>query len=161
VCPWYCRGRRHGRARCRASTRVRQELPLQLTWVDREGKAIEQVGPAGAYRGPDISADGRVAVHQHDRLGGDIYLLDSKGQMTRFTTDTTGTQENSSPIFSPDGTRIVFASLRNGKWGLYLKGVSGGREELLYESGSRKMPMAWSPDGQYIIYWIAGAPANG
>ncbi len=132
-----------------------QELPLQLTWVDRDGKAIEQFGPAGSYRGPDISADGRVAVHQHDRLGGDIYLLDSKGQMTRFTTDATGTQENSSPIFSPDGTRIVFASLRNGKWGLYLKGVRGGREELLYESGSRKMPMAWSPDGQYIIYWVA------
>jgi Tol biopolymer transport system component len=132
-----------------------QELPLQLTWVDRDGKAIEQFGPAGSYRGPDISADGRVAVHQHDRLGGDIYLFDSKGQMTRFTTDATGTQENSSPIFSPDGTRIVFASLRNGKWGLYLKGVSGGREELLYESGSRKMPMAWSPDGQYIIYWVA------
>jgi dipeptidyl aminopeptidase/acylaminoacyl peptidase len=98
---------------------------------------------------------GEWPVHQHDRLGGDIYLLDSKGQMTRFTTDATGTQENSSPIFSPDGTRIVFASLRNGKWGLYLKGVSGGREELLYESGSRKMPMAWSPDGQYIVYWVA------
>jgi Tol biopolymer transport system component len=132
-----------------------QELPLQLTWVDREGKAIESVGPPGSYRGPDVASDGRVAVHQHDRLGGDIYLIDTKGQMTRLTTDATGTQENSSPIFSADGTRIVFASLRNGKWGLYLKGVSGGREELLYESGSRKMPMAWSPDGQYIIYWVA------
>jgi Tol biopolymer transport system component len=132
-----------------------QELPLQLTWVDRTGKAIEPFGPPGSYRGPDVASDGRVAVHQHDRLGGDIYLLDSKGQMTRFTTDATGTQENSSPVFSPDGTRVVFASLRNSKWGLYLKGVGGGREELLYESGSRKMPMAWSPDGQYIIYWVA------
>ena len=138
-----------------------QELPLQLTWVDREGKAIEQVGPAGAYRGPDISADGRVAVHQHDRLGGDIYLLDSKGQMTRFTTDATGTQENSSPIFSPDGTRVVFASLRNGKWGLYVKPTSGrGGEELLFESGSRKMPMAWSPDGQFIVYWVASGASQ-
>ena len=99
-----------------------QELPLQLTWVDRKGKAIESIGPPGSYRGPDVSADGRVAVHQHDRLGGDIWLLDTKGQMTRFTTDATGTQENSSPIFSPDGTRIVFASLRNGKWGLYREG---------------------------------------
>src|SRR5262245_45265403 len=131
-----------------------QELPLQLTWVDRAGKVVEPVGPPGAYRSPEVTPDGRVAVHQHDRLGGDIWLLDAKGQMTRFTTDATGTQENSSPIFSPDGTRIVFASLRNGKWGLYLKGVSGGREELLYESGSRKMPMAWSPDGQFIIYWV-------
>ena len=134
---------------------IGQELPLQLTWVDRTGKTIEAIGPAGAYRGPDVASDGRVAVHQHDRLGGDIWLLDGKGPMTRLTTDATGTQENSSPIFSPDGTRVVFASLRNGKWGLYLKGVKGGREELLYESGSRKMPMAWSPDGQYIIYWVA------
>jgi Tol biopolymer transport system component len=132
-----------------------QELPLQLYWVDRTGKAIEQVGSPGAYRGPDVAADGRVAVHQHDRLGGDIWLASPKGQLMRLTIDATGTQENSSPIFSPDGTRIVFASLRNGKWGLYLKGVNGGREELLYESGSRKMPMAWSPDGQYIIYWVA------
>jgi Tol biopolymer transport system component len=132
-----------------------QELPLQLTWVDRTGKEIQPVGVPGAYRGPDVAGDGRVAVHRHDRLGGDIWLFDSKGQMTRFTTDATGTQENSSPVFSPDGTRIVFASLRNGKWGLYLKGVIGGREELLYESGSRKMPMAWSPDGQFIVYWVA------
>src|SRR4029453_5773384 len=51
-----------------------QELPLQLTWVDREGKAIESVGPPGSYRGPDVAADGRVAVHQHDRPRGDTYL---------------------------------------------------------------------------------------
>jgi Tol biopolymer transport system component len=39
-----------------------------------------------------------------------------------------------------------------------VKAVNGGtgREELLYESGSRKMPMAWSPDGQFIVYWVAG-----
>ena len=135
---------------------VGQELPLQLTWVDRTGKAIESIGPPGAYRGPDVTRDGRMAVHRHDRNGGDIWLFDTKGQMTRFTTDATGTQENSSPIFSPDGTRVVFASMRNSKWGLYVKGVKGGGEELLVESGSRKMPMAWSPDGQFIVYWVAG-----
>jgi Tol biopolymer transport system component len=132
-----------------------QELPLQLTWVDRTGKPVGTVGPPGSYRGPDVTSSGSVAVHQHDRLGGDIWLFDAKGQTTRLTTDATGTQENSSPIFSPDGNRVVFASLRNGRWGLYMKGVTGGREELLVESGSRKMPMAWSPDGQFIIYWVA------
>ena len=108
-----------------------------------------------------MSADGRVAVHQHDRSGGDIWLLDTKGQMTRFTTDATGTQENSSPIFSPDGTRVVFASLRNGKWGLYVKPTSGrGGEELLFESGSRKTPIAWSPDGQFIVYEVASGASQ-
>ena len=50
----------------------------------------------------------------------------------------------------------MFSSLRNSKWGLYVKPVSGGREELLLESGSRKVPMAWSPDGEFIVYWVAG-----
>ena len=132
-----------------------QELPLQLTWVDRTGKAIQEIGPSGAYRSPEVSTDGRVAVHQHDRNGGDIWLLNKQGQITRFTTDATGLQENASPIFSPDGARVVFSSLRNGKWGLYVKRVNGGREELLLESGSRKVPMAWSPDGRFIVYWVS------
>ena len=133
-----------------------QELPLQLTWVDRTGKAIESIGPPGAYRGPDVSTDGRVAVHQHDRNGGDIWLLDPKGQMTRFTADATGTQENSqSDLFTGRHShRVRLAAKRQ------MGAVSEGRErpggeELLYESGSRKMPMAWSPDGQFIVYWVA------
>ena len=45
--------------------------------------------------------------------------------------------------------------------GLYMKPTSGrGGEELLFESGSRKMPMAWSPDGQFIIYWVAGGASR-
>lgn len=100
-----------------------QELPLQLTWVDRTGKAIEEIGPPGSYRGPDVSANGRVAVHQHDRNGGDIWLVDAKGQMSRFTTDATGTQENSSPIFTgwwP--SRICLAATRQ------VGAVSEGRQ---------------------------------
>jgi Tol biopolymer transport system component len=145
-----------------------QELPLQLTWVDRTGQAIQTVGPPGAYRGPDVSPDGtRVIVHRHDGNGGDLWLDDGRGGLAPFATDATGTQENASPIFSPDGTRVVFASLRDGRWGLYVKRVDGtGGEELLIESGSRKMPMSWSPDGRFIVYWVAGGsqwviPASG
>jgi len=135
-----------------------QELPLRLTWVDRTGKVISTVGEAGIFRSPELSPDGkRIAVHRHEgQRGGDIWLDDSRGGLTRFTADTSQTEDNASPIFSPDGARIVFASLRNGKWGLYIKGVDGrGAEQLLIESGSRKMPMSWSPDGQFIIYWIS------
>ena len=145
-----------------------QELPLQLIWVDRTGTAIETVGPPGAYRGPDVSLDGkRLAVHRHEGAGGDIWLAGPGGELARFTTDASGTQENASPIFSPDGTRVVFASLRDSRWGLYMKRVDGaGGEELLVDSGSRKMPMSWSPDGRFIVYWVAGGsqwviPANG
>ena len=138
---------------------------LQMTWVDRSGKVIETVGPSGAYRGPDVAPDGkRFAVHRHDETdpgrngGGDVWLFDSgPGPGTRLTGDGSGKVENAMPIWSPDGTRIVFGSVRNGKGGLYMKRADGtGPEELLIESETSKMPMSWSPDGQYIVYWVPG-----
>ena len=40
-----------------------------------------------------------------------------------------------------------------GKWGLYQKPADGtGAEERLVESDLLKVPMAWSPDGQSIVY---------
>lgn len=72
---------------------------------------------------------------------------------TRITCD--AKNDNSSPIWSPDGAKIVFASLRNGKYGLYLTRASGcGAEELLIESESRLAPQSWSPDERHLVYWV-------
>jgi eukaryotic-like serine/threonine-protein kinase len=128
---------------------------VQLSWVDRTGRLLERIGPPGPYRGVDLSPDGnRVAVHRHDANGGDVWLLEPgrRGLMSRLTFD--ATQDNASPIWSPDGNRIAFGSLRNGKWGIYVKSAAGGgTEELLVESDSPKMPMSWSPDGASVVYW--------
>jgi len=128
---------------------------LQLAWFDRTGKLIEPVGMPGGYLGPDISPDGkRIAIRRHEGTGGDVWLLEASGGMTsRFTFE--ASQENSQPIWSPNGSRIVFGSRRNGKWGLYLKPSNGiGNEELLIESDTLKMPMSWSADGKFIVYWV-------
>jgi Tol biopolymer transport system component len=75
--------------------------------------------------------------------------------MSRLTFD--ATQDNSSPIWSPDGKRVTYTSHRNGKWGLYVKPADGtGNEELLLESDALKAPMSWSPDGQFIVYYLSG-----
>ena len=76
--------------------------------------------------------------------------------MQRLTFDTT--QDNSSPLWSPDGTRIVFASRRDNKWGLYVKSANGtGNEELIVDSEPPKAPMSWSPDGKILVYWQFGS----
>jgi len=139
---------------------------LQLTWVDRAGKVIETVGPDGAYRGPDLAPDGkRLAVHRHDEItspgrpgGGDVVLFDSRpGPGTRLTAGNSEGVEHAMPIWSPDGIWIVFGSTRNGKGGLYMKRADGsGAEELLIESETSKVPMSWSPDGGYVVYWSPG-----
>jgi len=125
---------------------------LQFAWFDRTGKLLEPVGPPGPYRDVNISPDGkRIAVHRHEGQGGDIWIFEPDGATTRLTFD--ATQDNSGPIWSPDGRRIVFGSLRNGLWGLYQKSSSGGgTEELLLESDRPKVPMAWSSDS--IVFWI-------
>jgi eukaryotic-like serine/threonine-protein kinase len=134
---------------------------FQLGWFDRTGKLISQVGVPAEYLGPNLSPDGqRLAIHRHDANGGDIWIIEiSRGTISRFTFDPT--QDNSMPVWSPDGNRIAFGSLRNGKWGLYIKQADGtGNEELLLESELTKMPMSWSPDGKYIAYWIYDPKTN-
>jgi Tol biopolymer transport system component len=130
----------------------------QFGWFDRSGELLETVGAPGAYRGVDLSPDGtRVAVHRHDGDGGDTWIIETRGTTTRFTFD--ASQENSTPIWSRDGTRIFFGSRRNGLWGIYRKASDGsGTEELLIESEVLKTPMDSTPDGGSIIYWTATTP---
>jgi eukaryotic-like serine/threonine-protein kinase len=131
---------------------------LQYAWFDRRGNLIRPIGQPGHYRGIDLASDGRVAIHRHDDDGGDVWLWDERGIETRVTLD--ATLDNSSPTFSPDGSRIAFGSLRKGKWGLYQKRSDGtGPEELIVESSDFPIsPSDWTPDG--ILYWLL-RPTNG
>ncbi len=128
---------------------------FQMVWVDRQGKVSGTVGPEANYRGLDLAPGGNlVATHRHDGQGGDIWVTElSRGTSSRFTFD--ASLENSSPIWSPDASQIVFGSVRTGKWGLYLKAANGaGAEERLVESNVPIAPMSWSPDGRFIVYWM-------
>jgi len=126
---------------------------LQMVWVDRQGKAVETVGAEGNYRGIDLAPDGkRIAAHRHDEQGGDVWLSDlSRGTTPRFTFDPS--QENASPIWSPDGHAIAFSTVRNGKWSLYQKPSNGaGTEERLVESDIQILPVSWAAGGQALVY---------
>ncbi len=129
---------------------------LQITWVDRQGKAIGTIAPAANYRGLSLSPDGkRVAAHRHDGNGGDIWLTDTeRGVTSRFTFD--ASQENASPLWSPDGSRIAFTSRRAGKWGIYIKPANQTVEEekVIDAPEAAIIPMSWSPDGNAIVYEV-------
>ncbi len=57
------------------------------------------------------------------------------------------------PVWSPDGTRILFTSEREGKRDIYQKLSSGaGGEELVLTSDTFKETADWSADGRYVLY---------
>jgi WD40 repeat protein len=127
---------------------------VRLTWVDRSGKELGQVGKADPYRGVDLSPDGKkLAVHRHDGTGGDLWVFESQRPTpSRLTFD--ASQENASPIWSPDGKQIAFGSLRAGMWGIYQKTADGsGDERQLFQSKLPIMPMSWAPDSQSLVFW--------
>jgi len=129
---------------------------FQLQWADRGAQVSASVGPWGIYRGVEVSPNGqRVAVHRHDAAGGDVWVMEPPPRSPRRITFD-ASQDNSSPIWSPEGDRIAFASRRNGKWGLYetRSDGSGTDGELLFESDLPKAPMSWSPDGKRLVFWM-------
>ncbi|HYM09412.1 MAG TPA: hypothetical protein VEU62_01700, partial [Bryobacterales bacterium] len=127
----------------------------QLVWFDRAGKQLGTVGSPGRYRNPRLSPDGRqVAVERIDPSNGvaDIWVQElSRGTVVRLTYRPVA---DITPIWSPDGARIIFASERDGPRSLFQKDASGaGKEELLLKTRLRLVgALDWSSDGRFVLY---------
>jgi Tol biopolymer transport system component len=126
----------------------------QLTWLDRAGKPLGTVGPPGEYESSRLSPDGkRVAVTRRDpqSQSRDIYVIDlARGAGSRLTFDP---GDDQFPIWSPDGSRIVWRANRDGAYQIYQKLASGvGQEELLLKDDVTIGATSWSADGRFLLY---------
>jgi Tol biopolymer transport system component len=140
-----------------------------LALMDRAGIQKSLDIPPGPYNHPRISPNGRqLAVHKEDvnnssinavSGGGDIWIYDLTGATAPSRLTFTG--QNSRPIWSRDGERIVFASERDGSNGLFSQRAdTPGSAELLtkLEPGSGVLqPESWSPVGTLLFTVNAGA----
>jgi eukaryotic-like serine/threonine-protein kinase len=130
------------------------ESRTQLVWFDRTGKADGSVGDPdeNGLGYPELSPDSRrVAVDRTVQGNQDIWLIDLlRGGATRFTFDAALDRR---PLWSPDGTQIIFQTNRKGASNLYTKPSGGaGAEQLLLESPNQKVPNSWSADGHFLLY---------
>jgi hypothetical protein len=127
----------------------------QYRWVDRRGQPINSLDAAAGLYQHWLSPDEKRFIAdrfdpQADTM--DLLLYDvSGGNARRFTFDRA---DDFSPVWSPDGSRIVWASDRNTTLDLHQKAASlAGEETLLLKSNNINVPTDWSRDGRFIIYW--------
>ena len=94
-----------------------------------------------------ISPDGQQIAFCYK---GDIYKVAADGGKAVQLT----TQESyeSSPVWSPDGTRIAFASNREGGSDVYVMSSEGGPARRITFNSASEVPTAFSPDGEYVLF---------
>jgi serine/threonine-protein kinase len=127
---------------------------VSLVWTNRAGEQERLPLPPAPYIWPRVSPDGAQVVVSIDNL--DIWVVDvSRGTLSRVTT-TPGV--DNVPIWTPDGERVVFATMREatGRFSFFTQRADGtGSAEKLLGSGSgggNFKPYAWSPDGTRMVF---------
>jgi serine/threonine-protein kinase len=118
---------------------------FRLVWVDRQGRETPLAAPTRAYSQAQVSPDGsRVAVV----IEGDIWVWDNgRGTLTQLTFDAA---EELSPVWTADGSRIVFAI---GEKGIFWKASDGtGETQPLLDSQGPARPSTWAADGTLLYY---------
>lgn len=134
----------------------------QLAWFDRGGKQLATVGTTAVDNGLRLSPDGkRLAVSRLDSqaASADIWLIDlARNNASRFTFDPAN---ETNPVWSPDGSRIVFASNRDGNPKMFQRLSNGtGNDELLLKTTEPTGPHDWSPDGRFILFGVLSPKTN-
>ena len=133
-------------------------LTGELVQVDMNGGVKSLIQEDGNWIvGPKYSPDGQNLAFWmvKDELGGSqVWTYNMAREiLTRFTSEGT----NAWPIWTPDGSRIAFPSIRGSSQDLniYIKyfGTTAPSQPLIV--GDRTMqPKAWSSDGKILLYHL-------
>ena len=126
---------------------------LQIALIDRTGQVEVLKLPPGPYLTPRISPDGtRIALATDDGKDAIVWIYDVSGKtaMRRLTFG----GNNRFPIWSADGTRVVFQSDREGDLAIFAQPADGGAAERLTRPthGESHAPEMWSPKQDALLF---------
>jgi serine/threonine-protein kinase len=133
-----------------------------VAWRSRSAVETSIPLPAHAYDMPRVSPDGRrIAIHSSDQ-DNDIWIWDIAAEtLTRLTF---GRSQDSFPVWTTDGKRVIYVGIADGEPNLLWKAADGtGQPEPLLAKPPGGNPAlvanGVTPDGRFLIYSI-GTPAD-
>jgi eukaryotic-like serine/threonine-protein kinase len=126
----------------------------QVLLLDRKGQQVGIALNPGIYGNIMLAPNGRTLASDTTdpaNQNTNIWTYNLDNQTTkRLTFDSAF---DSLPIWSPDGSRMVFSSNRELKFDLYMKDSNGAQDEkLIVSDGPDAFPTDWSHDGKSVIY---------
>jgi eukaryotic-like serine/threonine-protein kinase len=111
------------------------------------GRPDEYANVALAPDGKSVALDKTDSANQNT----DVWVYELQGEgVKRITFDPA---IDAMPVWSPDSSRLAFASSRRNVFDMYLKDANGGQEEkLIAHLDADEYPNDWSRDGKYLLY---------
>ena len=114
----------------------------------------------------------RRITHLLYKLDNEGWIADRRSQVFVVSADgsaeprqlTDAEQDHGAPVWSPDGSQLVFSTTRGDDWDtqlvadLYLLSAEGGEPQLLTHGDGACNDPVWSPDGTRIAYRYAPDP---
>ena len=132
-------------------------LDTELVWYDRHGGRMGTVGARASYTDPALSPDGKkLAVGVGTTPNRNIWVFDLvRDKPSRLTFEPA---DDLAPVWSRDGSQILFTSTRKGQRDIYEQAANGlGTTRLVFESTQSKTVNDWSADGRYVVYDDSGS----
>jgi serine/threonine-protein kinase len=131
-----------------------QVPPLPIAWLAKDGTTRPLQPALARYFVIGFSPDGqRLAMDIRDRDEADVWIYEwAHDTMYRLTSNP---GQDISPVWSPDGRWIAFASTRGDQRtpNIYCQRADGTGEVLrLTESASPQFPSSWHPSGRFLAF---------
>ena len=117
--------------------------------------------PPAAFHGFRFSPDGQRLVFTWHQAMPNLWIYELNRNVLRRFTDEQG--DDWTPLWTPDGKRIVFQSNRAGRgFRLFWKAFDGeGPLEMLTESDYYQQPGCWTADGKSLLFQEGVFPETG
>ncbi len=138
-------------------TSYRNADRINLWQVSLSGKEPQMI-PTGSKEMEDlaVSPDGKTIAFVEDTVDDNIWEITEN----RSHPIIRSIRGDHSQQFSPDGTKIVFASDRTGNYEVWIADADGKNQRQLTDSGNSAGTPRFSPDGNFIVYDAQNADAS-